>query len=1029
MHEGIYEALLTTELVARLGGLPRDATTEFKAVHAADQPHAFARHVAMVVERALRDVRDDNERLALANNLLEQLSGDEVVVAPGRHLTAVRTTAAPGQPHRVGSRPATPLSEAALLTNAKGEPNLGAELRAELDAADGVDLICAFVKWHGLRVIDEQLHNLRERGVPFRVITTTYMGATERKALDRLVREFGADVRIHYDEAMTRLHAKAWLFRRNSGYDTAYVGSSNLSRSALLDGVEWNVRLSKVGTPALLEKFGATFETYWNDPSFERYDPDNQGHRDRLDDALARASGRDGGRGDGWSISGLEVRPYPYQQHILDAVQAERELHDRHRNLVVAATGTGKTVIAALDYKRLSDPSTSTYPSLLFVAHRKEILEQSRRTYCEVLADPNFGELYVDGARPERWKHVFASIQSLNSYGVKSLPPDAFDIVVVDEFHHAAAATYRGLLEHMQPKELLALTATPERTDGFDVRAYFGGRTAAELRLWEALQTGILSPFHYFMVSDGTDLSSVAWTRGRYDEASLEQIYTGNDARSRVILKELGHKVSDVQAMKALGFCVGVAHADYMARTFNEAGITARAVSGDTPREERKTALAALRAGTVKILFAADLFNEGVDIPDVDTLLFLRPTESATVFLQQLGRGLRLRPNKPVLTVLDFVGNQRREFRFDAKLGALTGRPRGRLKQDIESGFPYLPSGSQVVLDERSQAVVLESLKTQISARWRSLVQQLAAMEQGTSLAGFLGDSGTGLADVLRQGQRSWSELQADAARREALSPLEVKLARRARALAHVDDPVRHSAYRALLRGTMGPYETLSPVERRLADMLFFSLWPDGGGHDSVVEGLRSLDGSDDLREDTREVIDLAFESADHPVRPLSGPMAGVPLQVHARYQREEVLAALGYASMSRKPNSFREGVLYAADLNIDAFFVTLRKTEDGFSPTTMYRDYPISRDLFHWESQSVTTVASKTGQRYLSGSSTVMIFVREEKKDEFGTSPYRFLGTAKYVSHQGERPIAITWRLDTPMPADMFAAGTVAAG
>lgn len=1028
MHEGIYEALATADLMARLGQLPHDVTAEFEAIDAVDQPHAFARHVGMVVERALRDVRDDVQRLALANQLLEQLAGGEVVVAPGRHLTAVRGPAVPGQLQRVGSRPATPLSEAALLTNAKGEPNLGAELRAELDAADGVDLICAFVKWHGLRVIDDQLRSLRERAVPFRVITTTYMGATERRALDRLVREFGAAVRIHYDEAMTRLHAKAWLFRRHTGYDTAYVGSSNLSRSALLDGVEWNVRLSKVGTPALLEKFGATFETYWNDPSFEPYDPDDVDHRDRLDDALARASGRTGSRDEGWSISGLEVRPYPYQQHILDAVQAERELHDRHRNLVVAATGTGKTVIAALDYKRLSAPATHQYPSLLFVAHRKEILEQSRRTYCEVLADPNFGELYVDGARPERWKHVFASVQSLNSYGVKSLPADAFDIVVVDEFHHAAAATYRGLLEHIQPKELLALTATPERTDGFDVRAYFGGRTAAELRLWEALQAGILSPFHYFMVSDGTDLSSVAWTRGRYDEAALEQVYTGDDARSRVILKELGHKVADVQAMKALGFCAGVAHAEYMARIFNEAGIAAQAVSGSTHRDERQAALAALRAGTVKILFAADLFNEGVDIPDVDTLLFLRPTESATVFLQQLGRGLRSRPDKPVLTVLDFVGNQRREFRFDAKLGALTGRPRGRLKDDIERGFPYLPSGSQVVLDERSQAVVLESLKTQISARWPYLVAQLRNLGQQTSLSDFLDEAGYELADVLRQGKRSWTELRADAGIGEPLTPTELKLARRSRAFAHVDDPLRHEGYQSLL--ALNPEgQQRSPVERRLAEMLFFTLWPDGGGFDSIDEGLDSLRQVPRVREGVSEVIDLAFEHADHPVHVLPEQFAEVPLKIHARYSREEVLAALGYASLQRRPNSFREGVLYAEDLNVDAFFITLRKTDHGFSPTTMYRDYPISRELFHWESQSVTTVASKTGQRYLSGSSTVLLFVREEKKDEFGTSPYMFLGPATYVSHEGERPIAITWRLTTPMPADVFAAGTVAAG
>ncbi|WP_256840815.1 DUF3427 domain-containing protein [Ornithinimicrobium cryptoxanthini] len=1029
MHEGLYEALETAGLIERLAELPEGVAPEFAPIEVADQPHAFARHVGGVVERALRAVRNDDERLALANRLLEGLATDEVVAAPGRHLTAVRGPVVPGQVRRVGSRPATPLNEAALLTNAKGEPNLGAELRAELDAADGVDLLCAFVKWHGLRVIDDQLRALRDRGVPFRVITTTYMGATERRALDRLVREFGAEVRIHYDEATTRLHAKAWLFHRATGYDTAYVGSSNLSRAALLDGLEWNVRLSRVGTPALLEKFGATFETYWNDPSFELYDSDNEAHRDRLDDALARAAGRGRTTDDGWTISGLEVRPYVYQQHILDAVQAERELHDRHRNLVVAATGTGKTVIAALDYKRLADPETKRYPSLLFVAHRKEILEQSRRTYCEVLGDPNFGELYVDGSRPERWQHVFASIQSLNSYGVKSLEPSAFDVVVIDEFHHAAAATYQGLLEHVQPKELLALTATPERADGFDVRAYFDGRTAAELRLWEALQAGILCPFHYFMVSDGTDLTDVAWTRGRYDEAQLQRLFTGNDARARVILKELGHKVTNVQTMKALGFCVGVAHAEYMARVFNDAGIAARAVSGDTPRDERRDALKALRAGTVQILFAADLFNEGVDIPDVDTLLFLRPTESATVFLQQLGRGLRSRPDKPVLTVLDFVGNQRREFRFDAKLAALTGRPRGRLREDIEHGFPYLPSGSQVVLDERSQGVVLESLRTQISARWPHLVQQLAAMGANTSLADFLDNAGAQLPDVLRQGARSWTELQADAKRGGGLPAPELKLARRVRALAQVDDPLRHGAYGALLRGESPGYEALSPVERRLADMLFFSMWPDGGGFASVGEGLQSLQRADEVRAGTWEVIDLAFEHADHPVRPLTGRLAGVPLRVHARYQREEVLAALGYASMSRKPNSFREGVLYEPELNVDAFFVTLRKTDDTFSPTTMYRDYPISRDLFHWESQSVTTIASKTGQRYLSGSSTVLIFVREQKKDEFGTSPYLFLGPASYVSHEGERPIAIKWRLDAPMPADFFASAAVAAG
>ena len=507
------------------------------------------------------------------------------------------------------------MSEAALLTNSKDEPSLGAELRAEIDTADEADLLCAFVKWHGLRLLEPQLRRLHTRGSPLRVITTTYMGATERAALDRLVRELGAEIMVQYDAQRTRLHAKAWMFRRHTRFDTAYVGSSNLSRAALLDGVEWNVRLSRVGTPSLLEKFHATFDTYWNDSSFELYDPDHD--RDRLDDALAEASGAARHSRVTITLSGLEVRPFNYQQEMLDAIAAERNVHGRHRNLVVAATGTGKTVVAALDYRRLC--TAQVRPRLLFVAHRREILEQSLRTYREVLADENFGELYVGGTRPERWDHVFASVQSLTSYGVDNLPADAFDIVVIDEFHHAQAVTYRRLIERLTPRELLGLTATPERADALDVRAFFDGRTAAELRLWDALGADLLCPFHYFAVADGTDLREIGWSRGRYDETELSNVYTGNQARAAIVLSQLRDKVLDPGAMRALGFCVSVAHAEFMAKVFNQAGVPALAVSGSTLAPAREQALTDLKARRVNVLFAADLFNEGLDLPEVDT--------------------------------------------------------------------------------------------------------------------------------------------------------------------------------------------------------------------------------------------------------------------------------------------------------------------------------------------------------------------------------------------------------------------------
>lgn len=1025
MEPGIYEQLVTADLQQRLSqALDRARLGD---VDDADLPHVLGRHVQEVVTARLRSARGSEERLRLVNGMLDLLeSADEEVQHPPRQLLSVAPDSAP----TVGSvglvRPATPLSDAALLTNARGEPNLGAEIRTELESSDEVDLLIAFVKWHGLRLLTPELARLRERGVPLRVITTTYMGATERDAVDRLVREFGAQVRVQYDAQRTRLHAKAWMFRRRTTFDTAYVGSSNLSRAALLDGVEWNVRLSRVATPALLEKFQATFETYWNDDSYELYDPDRD--RDRLDDALAEASGRKQGSGVTITLSGLEVRPFPYQLEMLEALEAERAVHDRHRNLVVAATGTGKTVVAALDYRNLAHQE-GRRPSLLFVAHRKEILEQSLRTYREVLADGDFGELYVGGARPERWRHVFASVQSLTAYGVEQIPSDAYEVLVIDEFHHAQAATYRRLIQHFEPTELLGLTATPERSDGLDVREFFDGRTAVELRLWDALGADLLCPFHYFAVADNTDLRDVRWTRGRYDEADLEALYTGNDTRAQIVLTQLRDKVLDPGAMRALGFCVGVDHARYMATVFQRAGIPAQAVSGDTPSHEREQALRDLRDRRLNILFAADLFNEGLDMPEVDTVLFLRPTESATVFLQQLGRGLRRTKDKAVLTALDFVGHHRKEFRFDQKYRALTGSTRRGLIDGIERGFPFLPSGCQIVMDKQAQTIVLDNIRSQISNRWPQMVAELRSYGE-RELSRFLEESSLELADVLRKGQRSWTQLRRAAGlpTRDG-SHLEEKLLRRVRAFVHVDDRDRAEAYRHLLADAAPTYADLSPTERRMAEMLFFSLWPDGGGHLTYAAGLRALREEQALRDELRAVVDLSFEAARHQVSDLEGSLREVPLRVHARYQREEVLAALGYVSPdSRKPNSFREGVLYVPDLNVDAFFVTLKKSEADFSPTTLYRDYAISPTLFHWESQSTTSVTSATGRRYISGASTILLFVRQEKDDEFGTSPYLFAGPMSHVTHQGSRPIAITWELEHALPADFFAVAAVVA-
>ncbi|MGW2861588.1 DUF3427 domain-containing protein [Streptomyces sp. NPDC001205] len=1033
---GLYEQLITLRLTEQLKGLDTGGWRTVDAeVSVESVPHVLARHIADTVRQVLRRL-PASERVHAANHILESVSTldgarewvDLVADGP-RQLLAIAEPEAPGV---YAVRPATPLSDTALITNAPDDPNLGFELRAELATADRVDLLCAFVKWHGLRVLEQSLKAAHARGVPIRVITTTYIGATERRALDRLVQEFNAEVRVSYELRSTRLHAKAWLFRRHSGYDTAYVGSSNLSKAALLDGLEWNVRLSSVATPDVLRKFEATFDSYWNDSSFELYDPARDSAR--LDEALSRAAGRmNSGRRPTLQLSGLEVRPYPHQRDMLERLEVERTVHGRHRNLLVAATGTGKTVMAALDYKRLRQ-KLGREVRLLFVAHRKEILQQSLRTYQDVLVDADFGELLFTGEIPERWTHVFASVQSLNARALERLDPEHFDVIVIDEFHHGTSPTYRKILDHFRPLELLGLTATPERMDGKNIQdEFFEGRIAAEMRLWEALENDLLSPFHYFGISDNTDLTAVEWKRGAYDTSALNNVLTGNDARARLVVKAVEDKVADPSTMRALGFCVSVAHAHFMADYFRRAGLNAVALSGETPAPERKQALADLKAGSLQVIFSVDLFNEGLDIPDVDTLLLLRPTASATVFLQQLGRGLRRSEDKAVLTVLDFIGQHRKEFRFENQFRALTNLSRKRLLHHIEHDFPQLPSGCQIILEPKAKRIIMENIKAQLGVNVTVLAREVASYGE-YRLNTYLDESGRELKEIYRGGN-SWTSLLRRAHLLTApAAEGEATLLKRVPSFLHVDDPQRVAAYSQLLADQPPAYASLSAREQGYARMFFFSLWPVGGAFTSYDEAFASLTQQRALRDELRQVLAYNLARTEHVPVPLLGDQADLPLTVHASYTREEILPALGQSEIGGfMPGHFREGVKWCESTRTDALLVTREKDEKDFSPQTRYHDYALSEKLFHWESQNQTSESSPTGRRYQSHvaeGSHVLLFLRRYKSTDIGgAQPWMLLGPARYVKHEGSKPMAITWELLHELPADVLTYAVIAAG
>ncbi|HMO00138.1 MAG TPA: DUF3427 domain-containing protein [Miltoncostaeaceae bacterium] len=1020
---GLYEEPVTRALAARLEQIGDAALV---SSFGDEEGHPLlARHVARLLARALRDVpreERDETQAAMVNALLRVLretsarsfdgDGDELDLPP-RRLDEVLGPSDPlgHRPRR--DRPTIPLTASALLVNARGEPAVGSEVNRELASADHVDLLFPFVRWTGVRIVRDRLADVVRRGGRVRVIASTYLGSSEPRALEALI-ELGAEVRVSYDTTSTRLHAKAWLFDRRSGFSTALIGSSNLSNTALVDGLEWNVRLSATETPAVLDTFRATFETYWESEHVESYEATR----------FARAVARERPERPDDPLSPFDLVPYPHQVGILERLEVERERHGRWRNLVVAATGTGKTVIAALDYRRLRAASQRDM-SLLFIAHRREILEQSRRVFREALKDGAFGETYVDGRRPTEWRHVFASVQSLKTLDLADLAPNHFDMVIVDEFHHAAAPTYARLLNHLRPKVLLGLTATPERADGLSVTDWFDGRFAAEIRLWDAIEGAQLCPFQYFGVHDDVDLSAIEWTRGGYAAAELENVYTGNDARLAKVLRSIREIVADPLRMRALGFCVSVAHADYMARRFNEAGIPSAAVSGQTRSADRETALRRLAMGEINCLFAVDLFNEGVDVPSIDTVLFLRPTESATVFLQQLGRGLRRADGKACLTVLDFIGQQRREFRFDRRLRALLGSgTRAEITRTVEDGFPLLPAGCHVQLDRVAQAVVLDNLRRTIGGRWGELVTELRDVGD-VSLGEYLRRADRDVEELYRSG-RGWSVLRRDAGfATPELGSDDARLGRALGRMLHIDDPERLEGLRRTLAADEPPQATmLGERDRRLLTMLHFDLWGTDPSLRNLDAGARRLWENPARLLELGELVDVLDDRASVVPRQLRLTQP-IPLAVHCRYTRDEALAAVG-ASRAEAPRPLREGVLWDQQSGCDLFFVTINKSERHYSPTTMYRDHAISRSLFHWESQSTTTERSPTGQRYINHrarGSHVLLFARAVIGE-----PFVFLGTVQYRGHQGERPMAITWELDDSLPETVYAMTRVAA-
>lgn len=1016
---GIYEQIVSMAISQQLssGNLEPD----LEDLSADGSPEYLARYMQQVLYKGLIEIKnkvqieaskDEKESAPLqaqidaCNNIIDvlnRLSNSEDIlelkIGPEKkRLLALWKGEKP-------ERPKTSIAISRLFTGGVGSGfQLANELRSEILSSNRVDFLVSFIKNSGINTIRSALEDFTSHGGKLRILTTTYMGATEPEAVRRLAELPDTEIKISYDTQGTRLHAKSYFFERDNGFSTAYIGSSNLSKAAVTDGMEWNVKITNQDAPQIVSEVRSTFENYWNSKDFVLFDPKED--YDKLCEATSRERSKTNN-----TLPVFNLVPYPFQEEMLERLRARREVHNSYRNLVVAATGTGKTMISAFDYRRFRESNSRS--RLLFVAHRQEILNQSMNTFRAVLKDYNFGELLVGGSNISSKDHLFISIQSFNSRDFDALPSDYYDYIVVDEVHHGAAESYKALLTHFKPQILLGLTATPERMDGLDIKQYFDGEFACEIRLNEAINRELLAPFQYFAVTDPVDISGVKFVRGSFDESELSAIYVNNQERVQVIINALNRYRPVVDEVKCLGFCVSKDHARYMADEFNNYGLRAIALTSDTDKAVREKAQNDLASGKINFIFTVDLYNEGVDIKSVNTELMLRPTESKTIFIQQLGRGLRKDDGKSELVVLDFVGQYNGKYKvYEEKLRLLSSATVASLAYQVENGFQGMPLGCYIELEKIAKERILANIGTSSGGK-RDLISKVRDFKisygKNPSLKDFVERYDIDPRYIYKT-KYTLAGLCAEADGKDVqlLNSKSKALGR----ICNIDSIRWIESIRRILSGKV--LRTRS--ETLYATMLYYTIEQNKGDGDIwaymdkfsrdpiVPEILQILDYNEMKIDFVEEEVDLGFEHT---------------LGLHCTYTKDQILAAVGKSTFNFA-YPWREGTLYLKEQVTDMFLININKEEKDYSPTTMYEDYPISENLFHWQSQSIAVPEKGDGLRYRTqreNGTNVLLFARESKNGEFGTNPYVFLGKGNFVSSEGRKPMSIVWEMEKEIP------------
>ena len=923
-----------------------------------------------------------------------------------------------------------------LIINSK-QTNLLNELKKNLKECERFYFSVAFINYSGLQLLLDTLKEIETKGVKGKIITTTYLNFTEPKALEKIQEFKNIDLKVFIANKDIGFHTKAYIFENKDNYKII-IGSSNITQSALKSNIEWNVRIISKEDAPFIKDVLKEYDNLWN-MSSELNDDVLQKYMLFLNEIKKMEVKRQ------LVFESLQpIQPNKMQVRAMENLNRLRE-HGENKALVIAATGTGKTYMSAFDVRQFNPKR------MLFIVHREEILKKAKQTFDKVLKGRNIKTgLFTGNKKEYDADYLFATIQTMNRY-YEEFDKSYFDYIVVDEAHRAASDSYVNVMEYFNPKFTLGMTATPERGDSLSVFDLFDNNVALEVRLYEALEDDLVIPFHYFGITDieGADLQGV-----NLDDISEVASRLMINRRVDFIIDKMNFYGHDGKFRKLLGFCVSIEHAKYMAEEFTKRGIKSVALSGADSVATREKYIAKLESDKddLQAIFTVDIFNEGVDIPNINTVLMLRPTNSPIIFIQQLGRGLRKSENKEFLTVLDFIGNHNKAFLISIALSGARYYDKDSLKVAVATDFIDVPGCTNIQIDEIAKERILAQIDRENFREMRYLKDEY---NQFKSLCGgkipyrlldyikydgapdpikFIDKEKTYLGFVAKiEKDDNLKNLLLDKNFEKILKELNGNLP-----LKRINEFVilKYLLKNKSISIKQATDEILKYIEEIDTDSVKHAFeCLNHQYYDSVMikQRVKMIEYKNDVlfrssefekiinNKEYRKYIEDAIKYGILRYKnEFKEGYYGVPfLKLYEQYKMVDVALLSNY----RKIHSAFRGSGLLTNNNDYFLFIDLHK-EEGIEERINYKDKFLDREYFQWQSPNSTTQSSDRGRNLIFNKErkiNLHLFVRKYKEIDKKAQPYIYIGKGDTVQYEGEKPITMKIKLHNEVPNKIY--------